>query len=571
MMTLDVSVRGPDLLRDPLLNKGTAFSDHERDIFNLHGLLPPHVGTLEGQIDRRLKAFRAEQTALERYVFLRGLQDSNETLFYALLGAHLEEMLPIVYTPTVGEGCERFSDSWSKPRGLFVSWPQRNRIEKMFADPRLDHVRVIVVSDGERILGLGDQGAGGMGIPIGKLSLYTACAGLHPATTLPILLDVGTDNEARLADPLYIGWRNHRIRGAEYDEFVERFVTAVMQRWPNVLLQWEDFARGNAGRLLEKYRDRLCTFNDDIQGTAAVAAGTLLSAIQATGGALRDQRIVIFGAGTAGIGIANLLLHIMMGEGMTEAEARSRFYALDRPGLLVDDQSDLLDFQRPFAQPRAKVADWSRSGDGLVDLLDVVTRAKPTTLIGVSGQPGAFTEAIVKAMARGVERPVIFPLSNPTSRSEATPQDLHGWTEGRAIIGTGSPFAPIMKNGAPFKTDQTNNSYIVPGVGLGVLAVSAARVTDSMFEAAARALASVSPAKADPSRPLLPPVTELREVARVVARAVARTAREEGHCPPIDDADLDARIERMMWTPTYQPYAYSGPPTASMMPMPPMR
>ena len=559
-MPIEVSVRGPDLLRDPLLNKGTAFTDEERDAFNLHGLLPPHVGTLEGQIDRRLKAFRAEQTAFEKYVFLRGLQDSNETLFYALVGAHLEEMLPIVYTPTVGEACERFSERWSKPRGLFVSWPQRDRIEKMLADPRLDRTQVIVVSDGERILGLGDQGAGGMGIPIGKLSLYTACAGLHPATTLPIFLDVGTDNEARLADPLYVGWRHERVRGAEYDEFIEHFVTAVTQRWPNVLLQWEDFARGNARRLLEKYRDRLCTFNDDIQGTAAVAAGTLLSAIQATGGALRDQRIVIFGAGTAGIGIANLLLHILMGEGMSEEEARGHFFAVDRPGLLVDDQPELLDFQRPFAQPRAAVAGWSRSGpNAVIDLLDVMNRAKPTTLIGVSGQPGAFSEAAVKAMARGVPRPVIFPLSNPTSRSEATPQDLYAWTEGRAIIGTGSPFPPIEKEGALYKTDQTNNSYIFPGVGLGVLAVGATRMTDSMFEAAARALASVSPARSDATRSLLPPVTELRDVARIVARAVARTARDEGQCPSIDDAQIDARIERMMWKPTYRPYTYTGP------------
>lgn len=559
-MPIEVSVRGPDLLRDPLLNKGTAFTDEERDAFNLHGLLPPHVGTLEGQIDRRLKAFRAEQTAFEKYVFLRGLQDSNETLFYALVGAHLEEMLPIVYTPTVGEACERFSERWSKPRGLFVSWPQRDRIEKMLADPRLDRTQVIVVSDGERILGLGDQGAGGMGIPIGKLSLYTACAGLHPATTLPIFLDVGTDNEARLADPLYVGWRHERVRGAEYDEFIEHFVTAVTQRWPKVLLQWEDFARGNARRLLEKYRDRLCTFNDDIQGTAAVAAGTLLSAIQATGGTLRDQRIVIFGAGTAGIGIANLLLHIMMGEGMSEEEARGHFFAVDRPGLLVDDQPELLDFQRPFAQPRAAVADWSRSGpNAVIDLLDVMNRAKPTTLIGVSGQPGAFSEAAVKAMARGVPRPVIFPLSNPTSRSEATPQDLYAWTEGRAIIGTGSPFPPIEKDGALYKTDQTNNSYIFPGVGLGVLAVGATRMTDSMFEAAARALASVSPARSDATRSLLPPVTELRDVARIVARAVARTARDEGQCPSIDDAQIDARIERMMWKPTYRPYTYTGP------------
>jgi malate dehydrogenase (oxaloacetate-decarboxylating) len=557
MAPLDVAVRGPELLRDPLLNKGTAFSDEERDAFGLHGLLPPHVGTLEGQLDRRLKGFRAERTPFERYVFLRGLQDNNETLFYALLGAHLEELLPIVYTPTVGEACERFSDQWAKPRGLFISWPQRARIDQILSDPRLDPTQVIVVSDGERILGLGDQGAGGMGIPIGKLSLYTACAGIHPATTLPILLDVGTDNEERLADPLYVGWRQKRIRGRDYDDFVEAFVAAVARRWPNVLLQWEDFARQNAGRLIERYRDRLCTFNDDIQGTAAVAAGTLLSAIQATGGSIHDQRIVVFGAGTAGMGIANLLLRFMVGAGMPEAEARRRFFAVDQPGLLVDDMPDLLDIQRPFAQPRDAVAGWTLQNPGRIDLLDVMNNARPTTLIGVSGQAGAFTEPVVRAMAKGVARPVIFPLSNPTARSEATPHSLSAWTDGRAIVGTGSPFPPVIRDGRPFKTDQTNNSYVFPGVGLGVLAVGARRVTDGMFEAAARALAAASPAKHDPSAPLLPPVTELQSVARLVARAVALAARAEGLCAPLDDEQIEARIDERMWQPTYPPYRYA--------------
>jgi malate dehydrogenase (oxaloacetate-decarboxylating) len=558
MMPVDVAVKGPDLLRDPLLNKGTAFTEAERDAFGLHGLLPPHIGTLEDQLERRLKAFRAESTPFEKYVFLRGLQDSTETLFYALLGAHLEEMLPIVYTPTVGDACERFSDHWSKPRGLFVSWPQRHRIGQMLADPRLDPVEVIVVSDGERILGLGDQGAGGMGIPIGKLALYTACAGLHPATTLPVLLDVGTDNEDRLANPLYVGWRHHRVRGQEYDDFVEAFVHAVTERWPNALLQWEDFARGNAGRLLERYRDRLCTFNDDVQGTAAVAAGTLLSAIQATGGSLADQRIAIFGAGTAGCGIGNLLLRLMVNAGLSEAEARSRFFAIDQPGLLLSDAPGVLDFQRPFVHSRADVAGWSLRRAGQIDLLDVIVNAKPTTLIGVSGQPGAFAEAAIRAMAKGTPRPVIFPLSNPTARSEATPADLLAWTDGRAIVGTGSPFPPVVRRGRPFKTDQTNNSYVFPGVGLGVLAVGARRVTDRMFEAAAHALAGVSPAKLDPEAPLLPPVTELRAVARVVAGAVARAARDEGVCEPFEDRQIDARIDIKMWRPVYRPYRFAS-------------
>ncbi|MDB5219558.1 MAG: sfcA [Myxococcaceae bacterium] len=560
---LEVEKTGPELLRDPLLNKGTAFTEEERDAFGLHGLLPPHVGSLEAQLQRRLDGFRSKRTALEKYVFLRGVQDNIETLFYALLGAHLEEMLPIVYTPTVGEGCIYFSDIWSKPRGLFISYPQRHRIEQMLADPRLDAVEVIVMSDGERILGLGDQGAGGMGIPIGKLSLYTACAGIHPATTLPILLDVGTDNEERLADPLYVGWRSHRIRGPEYDDFVEAFVAAVTRRWPHVLLQWEDFARSNAGRLLERYRDRLCTFNDDVQGTAAVAAGTLLAAIAATGGAMADQRIVIFGAGTAGMGIARLLLRLMVDSGMDEAQARTRFYAVDQAGLLVDDMPGIEAFQRSFTQSRDAVAGWTldvpeepgQPGQPpRITLLDVMNNAKPTTLIGVSGQAGAFSERVVRAMARGVARPVIFPLSNPTLRSEASPQDLLDWTEGRAIVGTGSPFPPVMRDGNVVKIDQTNNSYIFPGVGLGVLAVGARRVTDRMFEAAARTLASVSPARTDPGATLLPPVTELRRVAVLVARAVARQARAEGLCDPFEDAQIDARIDAKMWEPSYRPY-----------------
>lgn len=555
---LEVDIAGPDLLRDPLLNKGTAFWESERDSFDLHGLLPPHVGSLEEQMDRRLRAFRARGSDFEKLLFLRGLQDINETLFYALLGANLEELLPIVYTPTVGEGCERFSEVWTKPRGLFISYPHRHRIAQMLAAPRLDATEVIVVSDGERILGLGDQGAGGMGIPIGKLSLYTACAGIHPSTTLPILLDVGTDNEARLTDPLYIGCRRHRVRGQEYDDFVEQFVTAVTRRWPGVLLQWEDFARQNAGRLLERYRDRLCTFNDDIQGTAAVAAGTLLAAIQATGGSMADQRIVIFGAGTAGIGIASLLVRLMLAAGMSEAEACARFYAVDQPGLLVEDMPELQPFQRRFAQRRAAVASWMLQQPGRIGLVDVMRNARPTTLIGVSGQPGAFTEEAVRAMASGVARPVIFPLSNPTVRCEATPHELLSWTEGRAIVGTGSPFAPVTSGGVTWKVDQTNNSYVFPGVGLGVLAVGARRVTDRMFEVAARTLAEASPARSSagfgPSSPLLPPVSALRSVAVLVARAVARAARDDGLCEPIEDVQIDARIGSRMWRPSYQPY-----------------
>jgi len=551
---VETELEGTALLTNPMLNKGTAFTDEERTAFALHGLLPPHVGTLEVQSARRLQAMRRLARDLDRYVFLRGLQDANETLFYAVLTQNLEEMLPLVYTPTVGEGCQTFSHYWHYPRGLFLSWPQRDRIKEILAHPRFDKVEAIVVSDGERILGLGDQGADGMGIPIGKLSLYTACAGLHPSTTLPVLLDVGTDNKERLADPVYIGWRHERMRGQDYDDFVETFVNAVLQRWPHALLQWEDFARANAGRMLQRYRDRLCTFNDDIQGTAAVAAGTLLAAVMVTRQPLGEQRIAIVGAGSAGCGIASLLLRVMVDAGLPEAEAHRRFYAIDRDGLLLASMPGVLDFQLPFAQSPAAVAAWPRERSDAIGLADVVANAKPTVLIGVSGQPGIFSEDIIRKMASAVERPIIFPLSNPTSRSEATPQDLVAWTEGRAVIGTGSPFSPVLRDGRSFVVDQTNNAYVFPGIGLGVLAVRARRVTDGMFVAAAKVLADVSPAARDAQASLLPPVAQLREAAFAVAKAVARQARTEGQCEPFGDEELDGLIARKMWSPVYLPY-----------------
>ena len=557
--TIETDLTGSDLLSNPLLNKGTAFTESERDAFGLHGFLPPHIGCLEEQIDRRMQALHGLQSDFERYVFLRGLQDANETLFYALVTRNLEETLPLVYTPTVGEGCQRFSRIWSKPRGLFLSWPHRNRIGEILAHRRFDKIEAIVVSDGERILGLGDQGAGGMGIPIGKLSLYTACAGLHPATTLPILLDTGTDNPDRLVDPLYVGWRHARIRGQDYDDFVEAFVTAVHARWPQVLLQWEDFARGNAARLLGHYRDRLCTFNDDIQGTAAVAAGALLAAVRVTGVPLNEQRIVIVGAGSAGCGIGSLILREMIDAGLPEAEARRRFFAVDRDGLLVQGMPGLLEFQAPFVQDAAAVANWRREHPDRIGLFDVVANAKPTVLIGVSGQPGVFEERIVRTMAAGVTRPVIFPLSNPVSRCEATPQDLETWSEGRAVIGTGSPFPPIKRNGKLFKVDQTNNAYVFPGVGLGALAVGARRVSDNMFKAAAGALADVSPARLDPTANLLPPVADLRSVSVAVAKAVATAARDDGLCPPLDDDTIARSIGARMWEPHYCPYRLRRP------------
>lgn len=551
---IETALSGGNLIRHHLFNKGTAFTEAERDEFHLHGLLPPTIGTLEEQIARRLKVLRNFATNFKRYAFLRDLQDSNETLFYALLTAHMDELLPIIYTPTVGEGCQRFSEIWRKPRGLFISYPNRDRIDGMLARPNLDDVRVIVVSDGERILGLGDQGAGGMGIPIGKLSLYTACAGIHPTQTLPIFLDVGTDNNERLQDPLYVGWRHNRVRGAEYDAFVERFVSAVMRRWPHILLQWEDFAGSNSARLIERYRDKVCTFNDDIQGTAAVAAGTLLAAINVTGIPLTDQRIALFGAGSAGVGICRLILQAMKDEGLGESDARSRFYAVDRQGLLVQGMTDVLPSQDFLVRARGDLIAWKLQDPNRIDLLDVVGNARPTTLIGVSGQAGAFTEEIVRTMARHVDRPIIFPLSNPTSRCEAVPQQIIEWTEGRALVGTGSPYPPVQYSDRTIAIDQTNNSYIFPGVGLGVLAGEARRVTDGMFMAAARALAAMSPARQDRNGRLLPPISELTVVSRKVAECVAKRAQDEGVARVMNDDELQKRIDAFMWKPTYRPY-----------------
>ena len=555
---IETGLTGIDLMNNPMLNKGTAFTDAERDVFHLHGLLPPQVGTLDQQVSRRLKVLRAFATDFERYTFLRELQDANETLFHALTVRNLEEILPLVYTPTVGEGCQRFSEIWRKPRGLFLSYANKHRIREILSAPRLDPVRIIVVSDGERILGLGDQGAGGMGIPIGKLALYTACAGIHPDETLPILLDVGTSNQERLTDPLYVGWRHERVRGDDYDGFIEEFNSAVTERWPDVLLQWEDFAGSNASRLLERYRDRLCSFNDDIQGTAAIATGTLLAAVKVTGMPLCEQRIAILGAGSAGCGIAALLLQAMIDAGAGETEARRRFFLIDRNGLLCQGMADITPAQTPFLQKPDAIAGWRLGTPNEIGLLDVVSNARPTVLIGVSGQAGAFTEPVIRAMAAKVDRPIIFPLSNPTSRSEATPEQIMAWSNGQALMGTGSPFPPITWKGASVKVTQTNNSYIFPGVGLGVLASGARRITDAMFMQAGKAVAHMSPDSKDAEGPLLPPVTELRAVAVAVARAVARQAQADRVADPCDAAELDRRIAAHVWEARYRPYRRTG-------------
>jgi malate dehydrogenase (oxaloacetate-decarboxylating) len=545
---------GFDLLLNPRLNKGTAFTEQERDAFGLHGLLPPHVGSLEDQRERRKFALDHRNTAFSKYRLMRDLQDNNEILFYSFIAHNIEELLPIVYTPAVGEGCQRFSEIWRKPRGMFLSYNNKNRIEQIIGNKRYDNVRCIVVSDGERILGLGDQGAGGMGIPIGKMALYTALAGIPPEHCLPILLDVGTDNETLLNDPIYIGWRHKRIRGQEYDDFVEAFVSAVEKRWPHILLQWEDFAGVNAARLLDRYRDRLCTFNDDIQGTAAITTATLLAAVHSTSVPLSQQTIAMFGSGAAGIGIINLLVSAMKDEGLTEEQARQRIYAFNRYGLLVEGCQGIRPGQEPLLRKREDVADWKLSGTGAISLLDVVRNAKVTVLAGVSAQAGAFTEEIVREMARHIDRPVIFPLSNPTSVSEAAPADLLRWTDGRALVGTGSPFAPVEINGKMIRIAQINNSYIFPGLALGILVSKARRVTDGMIMAAARTLASLSPARTDKNAALLPPISDSRKVGLIIGEAVAQQAIAEGVAVAEDASSLKQRILNYVWEPVYQPY-----------------
>jgi malate dehydrogenase (oxaloacetate-decarboxylating) len=553
MKAQPISLAGYGLINSPRWNKGTAFTDEERDLFHLHGLLPPHVGNLEEQIARRMQALNQQPTAFQKYSFLRDLQDINETLFYALLVRNVEQMLPLVYTPTVGEGCQRFSEVWRKPRGVFLSYPNKDRITQILNHRRYDDVKCIVVSDGERILGLGDQGAGGMGIPIGKMALYTALGGIHPENCLPILLDVGTDNEDRLRSPIYIGWRHHRVRGEEYDAFVDTFVQAVKARWPHVLLQWEDFAGSNAARLLARYRDELCTFNDDIQGTAAVATATAISAMNVTGIPLAQQKIAVLGFGSAGIGITNLLAKFMEDEGLSAEDARKRFYAIDRYGLITENAKDVRPEQLPYARKDTEVRDWKGQTDEIT-LLDVIRNAKPSVLIGVSGQPGAFTEQAVREMAKYTERPVIFPLSNPTSRSEATAQQLMDWTDGRALIGTGSPFDPVDVGGKKIHITQTNNSYIFPGLALGIISSKAKRVTDTMIKAAAEELVNNLATKTDKNASLLPPISESRALARLIAKAVGRQALKDGQAQVPDAAALDQEVDANIWEPVYVPY-----------------
>ena len=543
--------RGMDLLDTPLLNKGTAFTDEERTQFGLHGLLPPCVETLEEQVARAYEAYKRKDDDLERHIYLRALQDNNEVLFYGLLLDHIEEMTPIVYTPTVALACQQFSHIYRRPRGMIISYPQRDCIAQLLRNRPNPNVDVIVVTDGERILGIGDQGVGGLGIPIGKLSLYTLIGGIRPERTLPIVLDVGTNNTERLDDPEYLGWRHERITGDDYFAFIEQFVQAVKEELPETCLQWEDFANPHARPILDRYRDQLLTFNDDIQGTAAVALGAILSAIKVTGKSLKDQQIVVFGAGAAATGVADGLRKAMKQEKVNEKEARSRFWLLNSKGLLHSGRKDLTAEQMIYAQPEDRIADWPRTSNGNVGLADVIGQLDATILIGLSTVAGAFSEKVVREMARKVERPIIFPLSNPTSKSEATAESLIGRTEGRALVATGSPFPAVDYHGRKIPIAQCNNVYIFPAMGLGVVASRARRVTDTMMLAAARTLAANSPALKDASASLLPPLTDLRRVAAEIAVAVGIAAQEDGVAAQIPEDELRKRVAATQWTPAY--------------------
>jgi malate dehydrogenase (oxaloacetate-decarboxylating) len=538
---------GHSLLDHPLLNEGSAFPEADRRRLGLLGLLPYHCSTIDEQLVRVYGNYQRKNNDLERYIFLTALQDRNETLFYRLLQKHITEMMPIIYTPTVGEGCRRYSHVFRRPRGLYISYPYRHEIRNLLDNAPNEKVACIVVTDGERILGLGDLGVGGMGIPVGKLSLYTLCAGIHPATTLPIMLDVGTDNQELLDDPLYLGWRRQRVRGPEYDQFIEDFVQAVMSKYPQVLLQWEDFSKHNAPRILQQYRNRLCTFNDDIQGTGAVTVAGLMAAAQATKTRLSDHRVVILGAGSSANGISDQIVAAMQTEGVALADAKKSIWLVDSKGLVHDGRALDEPFKQKYAQPIGRTAAWQIDKSSEIAFADVVRNVRPTILIGTSAQTGAFSEPIVREMAKHAERPIIFPLSNPTSRSEATPSDLCKWTNDRALVATGSPFPPVETSRGVLGIGQCNNSFIFPGVGLGVIASRARRVTDEMFVAAARVLSRFAPAARDEKAPLYPPLERVRDISRSVALAVALEAQKSDLAPVTDADTLAQNIDRKMW------------------------
>lgn len=551
-LIIEVDSDGYELLHNPMLNKGTAFSPEERRLFNIDGFLPTAVSTLEAQLLRAYENYQNKPSDIERYIFLRSLQDRNEVLFYALLNKHLGEMINIIYTPTVGKACQTYSHIFRWTRGIFLSPENIDRVDAIFASLPYRNIEVIVVTDSEGILGIGDQGIGGMGIPVGKLSLYVAGAGINPANCLPITLDVGTDNAGLHSDPLYLGMRQRRIRGERYFEFVDQFVQAVKRHFPNVLLQWEDFSKQNAHSLLHKYRDELPSFNDDVQGTGAVVLAGIMGAARITGKPLAEQIYVIHGAGAAGVGVARQILAALVGEGLSPQAAGDRVFIIDSRGLLLEGRADVEEYKLVFCKPLALLQQWGWKDAGAPHLLDVVRNARPDVLLGLSGQGGAFNEEVVREMRKGCERPMIFPLSNPTSNAEAIPEDVYRWTEGAAIVATGSPFPDVNYAGRVFKVGQGNNVFIFPGVGQGALAVKAKVVTDEMLTVAARTLAGLVSDFRLNLNCVYPPIEDLHEVSLQVAVAVARTAMEQGVArKPIVPELLEETVRAKMWVPKY--------------------
>jgi malate dehydrogenase (oxaloacetate-decarboxylating) len=546
-----IRARGRSVLTNPMLNRGTAFTHAERRELGLEGLLPSGVSTLDGQLRRVYAQYQRQRDNLAKNVFLANMRDRNEVLFYRLLTEHLEEMLPIVYTPTVGEAIQRYSHEYRRPRGVFLDVNHPEDVEESLSNYGLaaDDVDLLVATDSEGILGIGDQGVGGIDISIGKLAVYIAAAGLHPRRVIPVVLDMGTDNLVLLNDELYIGNRHARVRDQRYDDLIDAYVNVATKLFPHAMLHWEDFGASNARRILNKYADQVCTFNDDMQGTAAVVMAAAFAAVNAAGSRMRDQRVVIHGAGTAGLGIADLMRDEMVRQGLSREDATRRFWALGRRGLLTDDRTEhQFDFQRPYAWPAAEVAEWSTSG-GAPNLAEVVAHAKPTMLIGTSTQAGAFSEPIVRQMASTVDRPIIMPLSNPTSKAEAVPADLIRWTDGQALVATGSPFDPVEHGGVTYRIAQANNALVFPGLGLGVTVARAARITDSMIAAAAEAVAALSDARTRGAS-LLPPVTNLRTVSATVAIAVARATEKEGLAQSRLDNPVQ-QVQEAMWRAQY--------------------
>jgi len=550
---LAVARRGPALKMDSILNKGTCFPLDERKMFDLDGLLPPQVSTTEGQLTRAYQNYLDSGEDIQRYLFLIALQDRNETLFYRLLLDHIDEMAPIVYTPTVGKACQQYSHLYRSPRGVYISPEHRGRMVDVLRRNAIDDCRIIVLTDNEAILGLGDLGVGGMAIPIGKLTLYTAGAGIHPATCLPIDLDIGTNNESLLEDPLYLGVRDRRLRGAPYFELVDELVDAIKEVYPHALLQWEDFAGATAFEVLERYRDKVLSFDDDIQGTGAVVVAGILGALQQAGRSLRDERIVFLGAGASGGGCAHALREAFKADCVSQADAAARIACIDSRGLILRDRPGLRGHKVVLAAAPEMVRSWDVSGE-TIGLLETVRNFKPTILLGMSGRPGSFNEEVVREMHRHCPRPVIFPLSNPTSLSEATPADILRWTNGAALVATGSPFAPVELEGQTYEIGQANNVLIFPGVGLGAVAVGASHLPDAAFLAAAQACAEAAAVSTRPGAPIFPPLKSLRNISRIVGTAVARALVDADAAPPLSHEEIDERIAEFIWDPVYLPY-----------------